>query len=108
MYKHQINNMSRKVCESLGYDPVEDVEQFIKIQEALQGFWTDKIAVTWTTSDIHTAVKSACNSRPLTEIEAQEVLQQILEDADAQTGVNWETLFGAVRNYCHREGIPYK
>jgi len=53
----------------------------------LEAFWSDKIAIVWTTQDVHRAANE--RELALTEEEARHVLQRMLDRHDAQYGLKW-------------------
>lgn len=55
-------------------------------EAALKAAWRGQIALSWTVND----VLGACPG--LTEEEAEEVLEEILERHDASVGVNWDVI----------------
>ena len=58
-----------------------------KAREQLEKFWSDKIAVVWTTQDVHRAANE--RELALTEEQARHVLQRLLDRHDAQYGLKW-------------------
>jgi len=110
MYSHQISDMAKKLTEALekrwsGTGPplTEDV-----ITNVLVAYWYDKLAVTWTIEDVKWLAKERTLARKLSDFEAKEILEQLKRDYDASTGINWDIIEEAIRNYCHAEGITYK
>jgi len=58
-----------------------------KAKERLEKFWSDKIAIVWTTADVHRAANE--RGLALTEEEARHVLQRLLDRHDSQYGLKW-------------------
>jgi len=87
MYLHEIQDM-RKFLLAKGV-LVAGEEWFVP---AMQEYWSDKIAIVWTTDDVHFAVNQ--HHQAVSEEVAQQALQSALDHHDAEYGVTWITLAG--------------
>lgn len=85
MYNFHITDMAEAVATRLGLDG--DGRQ--AAQDALAGYWGDKIAITWTIEDIRSCRKD------ISDDDAMEALQTVLHGHDATLGVTWDTLVAA-------------
>lgn len=86
IHDHHIDEMTRAIAaavEARGDRPVLGV-----VREALEAYWTDVGADTWTTND----VLQECPA--LTKDQARTVLAEACTDVDATVGVSWETISG--------------
>jgi len=57
---------------------------------SLEEYWIDRMAVVWTTEDVHRQL----NQRGLVmdDDRAVQILGQLLDDHDANHGINWNTI----------------
>jgi hypothetical protein len=63
----------------------------------LQRYWEDKIAAVWQVDDL---LESALNvGKPITRVDAVEVLKDLFEGHDAELGITWTTLEVALQEY---------
>ena len=88
MYEH-IKDMASSLIEA---GLATDQEQ---IKLVLSQYWADKVAVVWTTEDVHAAQDDFNEDEQissLTEEQAQTVLQKAFEKHDASEGITWEDL----------------
>jgi len=98
MYNHHIDDMVDAITESIDNNIDAISNGFINkkvlrktVRKALQDYWDDKIALVWNTKDvIDVAIK---NGRLINEEQAKEVLGSVLDNHDANVGVNWDVLF---------------
>lgn len=67
------------------------------ITEALQGYWKDKVADIWNTTDV--IEYAAQEGYTVNEEQAIEVLELFFNDFDANSGLNWNTLHFAWSQY---------
>jgi hypothetical protein len=81
MYPHHIDEMVELIHAAL----VEHANFHEGIRSALESYWADKIAIVWDVDD----VQNACPG--LTDEQAAEVLQAVLDHEDAAVGVTWES-----------------
>jgi hypothetical protein len=79
MHQHTIKGMLRALRPML--------KDNIAAQQRLERYWLDKIAIVWTTEDVHRAANE--RELALTEEEATHVLQRLLDRHDAQYGLKW-------------------
>jgi hypothetical protein len=65
-----------------------------KARDLLQQYWLNKIALIWTTENVH----QAANEREtvLTENEAQEILTNLHQLHNPQYGLQWKDLYEAI------------
>ncbi len=88
MYEH-IKDMASSLIEA---GLATDQEQ---IELVLSQYWADKVAVVWTTDDVH-SVQDDFNedeqTSSLSEEQAQTVLQRAFEKHDASEGITWDSL----------------
>lgn len=61
-----------------------------KAQGLLQQYWSDKIAIIWTTQDVHRAANE--RNTVLTEEEARTALTDLHRHHDKQLGLRWKDL----------------
>jgi len=58
-----------------------------KAEQGLKKYWADKIALIWTTQQVHRAANE--KEIVLTETEARELLNELLENYNPQYGLEW-------------------
>ena len=89
MYEHHIKNMATSLVEAgLAIDHQQ-------VELVLAAYWADKVAVVWTTEDVHSVQDDFDEDEQtssLTEEQAQAVLQRAFDKHDASEGVTWEDL----------------
>ena len=88
MYEH-IKGMAASL-ETAGL--ATDGEQ---VQLVLAAYWADKVAVVWTTEDVHSVQDDFDDEEQtssLTEEQAQIILQKAFDKHDASEGITWEDL----------------
>ena len=61
-----------------------------KAEHLLNEYWADKIALVWTSKEVHRAANEV--RTVLTEAEAREILGDLHHNYDAQYGLKWETV----------------
>lgn len=94
MYSFHIEDMTRKVASAIG--DFSD-EGHAKIHKAIDGYWKDKIALTWSVGDVfHIAEKHHVE---VTYDQARAILQRVLNEWDAEVGVNWDVLWSFTEEY---------
>lgn len=66
-----------------------------KAREQLERYWSDKIALIWTNEDVH----RAANEREivLTEKEARQVLTNLHQHHNKQTGLQWADVIEVIQ-----------
>ncbi|PSB29622.1 hypothetical protein [Chlorogloea sp. CCALA 695] len=67
-----------------------------QVEQALAQYWADKVAVVWTTEDVH-AVQEDFDDEDketfsLSEEQAKSVLQKAFDKHDPEVGITWESL----------------
>ena len=67
-----------------------------KAEAVLRNYWSDKIAIIWTTENVHRAANERENV--LTEEEARTILTELHEHHNAQYGLQWKDLYDAIEN----------
>lgn len=79
---------------NLIYELLQQLKPAIKSQRQvrplLEQFWSDKIALVWTTAHVHRAANE--QKTVLTEAEAWKILQTLDADYDQQYGLKWQDL----------------
>ena len=60
----------------------------------LERYWSDKIAIIWSTQDVHRAANE--RETVLTEKEARETLRDLFEHHNPQYGLQWKDLYEAI------------
>ncbi len=89
MYDHHIHAMAASLLEA---GLATDYQQ---VQSVLAQYWADKVAVVWTTDDVHSIQddfdEDICSSS-LSEDQAIDVLQEAFNSYDANEGITWEGL----------------
>ena len=66
-----------------------------KAEQLLTDYWADKIALLWTTKDVHRAANE--KATVLTEVNAREILNNLHHNYDAQYGLEWRDVSEAVK-----------
>jgi hypothetical protein len=61
-----------------------------RAKKRLERYWSDKIAILWTTEDIHRAANE--RELALTEQEARGLLRDLFDHHNAQYGLKWEDI----------------
>ena len=86
---HHIQDMARGLVEA---GLATDQKQ---VELVLQKYWEDKVAVVWTSVDVH-AVQDDFDedneTSSLSNEQAQSVLQRAFDKHDANEGITWESL----------------
>jgi hypothetical protein len=67
-----------------------------KAEALLRRYWSDKIAIIWSTEDVHRAANE--RETVLTEEEAWKILSDLHEHHNAQYGLQWKDLYEAIEN----------
>lgn len=67
-----------------------------KAHDLLDHYWQDKIALVWTTRDVHRAANE--KNTVLTEPEAREVLSDLLLHYNPQYGLRWSDVTDSIEN----------
>jgi hypothetical protein len=67
-----------------------------KAEALLRGYWSDKIAIIWSTDDVHRAANE--HETVLTKEEARSILTELHEHHNAQYGLQWKDLYDAIEN----------
>ena len=89
MYDHHIKCMAASLVEAGLATNGEQVEL------VLSRYWADKVAVVWTTEDVHSVQDNFDEDEQtfsLSEEQAQSILQKAFEKHDAEQGITWEDL----------------
>lgn len=66
-----------------------------KAEQLLTEYWADKIALLWTTKDVHRAANEA--RTVLTEEQARAILRSLHDNYHAQYGLEWRDVSEAIR-----------
>ena len=86
---HHIQEMAKGLIEA-GLAPDGQ-----KVELVLAAYWADKVAVVWTTEDVHSVQDDFDEDEQtssLTEEQAQAVLQKAFDKHDASEGITCESL----------------
>ena len=89
MYDHHIQEMASSLVEA---GLATDCQQ---VELVLAAYWADKVAVVWTTEDVHSVQDDFDEDKEtssLTAEQAQSVLQKAFDKHDATQGITWESL----------------
>ncbi len=86
---HHIQDMATSLVEA---GLTTDQKQ---VELILSQYWTDKVAVVWTSEDVHSVQddfdEDVCSSS-ITEEQAESILQRAFDKHDASVGITWESL----------------
>ena len=66
-----------------------------QVELVLSQYWVDKVAVVWTTEDVHSVQDDFDENEQtssLSEEQAQSILQKAFDKHDAEQGITWEDL----------------
>jgi hypothetical protein len=96
MYDSQIAYMTDLVTKALNMDLTDS--KVDKIKKALQDYWADKIAITWSISDI----ASLDCAEGLSDADLHNILESLFDNLDCSVGITWETIETAVNEYKSR------
>ena len=66
-----------------------------KAEQLLAGYWADRIALVWTTKDIHRAANES--KTVLTEQQARTILHNLHQQHNPQYGLRWSDLIEAIQ-----------
>jgi hypothetical protein len=95
MYDHRLRDMARDITEKLNGKKITD-NDYDLIHAILEKYWADKIAIVWGIKDVFVIIDRLNEeSKPiiqLTDEEAKEILDDVLENMDCEYGVTWETI----------------
>lgn len=69
-------------------------EEAVWALNTLKDHFSNRIAIVWTTGDVHTEAESM--GVDLTEEQARDILQRVEASHDANIGLNWEQIHGAI------------
>ena len=89
MYEHHIKDMATSLVEAGLAINCQQVEL------VLAAYWADKVAVVWTTEDVHAVQEDFDEDKKtssLSEEQAQNILQKAFDKHDAEQGITWESL----------------
>ena len=89
MYEHHIKDMATSLVEA---GLATDGQQ---VELVLAAYWADKVAVVWTTEDVHSVQDDFDENEQTSSLsneQAQSVLQKAFDKHDASEGITWEDL----------------
>lgn len=89
MYDHHLHAMAASLVEA---GLATDCQQ---VELVLAQYWADKVAVIWTTDDVHSIQDDYDEdtfSSSLSEEQAVNVLLEAFNSHDAEQGITWESL----------------
>jgi ClpP class serine protease len=84
MHSYQVS----KMVQQLQKDGLILKSEIKDAENSLKEYWENKIAITWSVEDIMDRARDISIS--ITEDQAKEILQQVLNRHDASIGVNWD------------------
>ena len=89
MHQHHLDDMVQRL------QPVLKDTQRAKV--ILQRYWRLRMALVWEVADVHRAANE--RDRAMTDREANDVLQTLLNQPNAQYGIKWEDLWAYIELY---------
>ena len=98
MFTHEKDKLTDLIAEELGFDTPENFAVFPeqlkedkeRIRKAIDKYFEDKIAITWSIEDVICLAEE--DGLEITDDEALDVLHSCLHKHDANEGINWNTL----------------
>ena len=93
MYASQLESMTELVAKALDISIVDP--RFDKIRAALNKYWEDKFAITWTINDI----ASLDCADGLSDKDLLNILNDLGDNLDSSVGVTWDAIETAVHEY---------
>jgi len=97
MYEHHIIDMIEVLTENGVIADSEKTKE--RAKEALDRYWTDRIAIVWHFSDIIDRAEEI--GEDITENQALNVLEWLLQEHDANDGINWDVIDTALYKITH-------
>ena len=88
MHEHNIVEMLHVLAPS--------VKSRKKAEALLRSYWSDKMAIIWSTKDVHRAANE--RETVLTEEEARTILTDLHQHHNAQYGLQWKDIYEAIEN----------
>ena len=87
MYSHHLRDMLNLLASKhlIADDKIDEGMVILK------GYWTDRIAVSWSAQDMIDRAKSQFGRR-ISKKKACEILQDILSHHDCEYGITWDTI----------------
>jgi hypothetical protein len=67
-----------------------------KAEALLRNYWSDKMAIIWSTEDVHRSANE--RETVLTQEEARTILTDLHQHHNAQYGLQWKDLYDAIEN----------
>jgi len=95
MFDVHINGMAKALRDSGVIQGVGIMD--LAVKEVLRGYWQEKIALVWTTDDVKDMAQDL--EIPITDEQAQEVLDSVLHHHDPTYGVRWDTIASAIEQW---------
>jgi hypothetical protein len=89
MYDRHLQEMARGLVEA-GL-----ATEGQKVELVLFQYWADKVAVVWTTEDVHSIqddFDAETGKSSLSDEQALEILLSVFENHDCNNGITWESL----------------
>lgn len=89
MYHHYVQEMAASLEEA---GLVQDAQA---AENVLSQCWANKVAVVWTTEDVHSIQKDfdpETEKSSLSDEQAQEILLLVFDNHDCNNGISWESL----------------
>ncbi|MFZ5903190.1 MAG: hypothetical protein ACOYZ8_06545 [Chloroflexota bacterium] len=90
MYDYMIEEMADAIARELRVDNNDALR-------VLHQYWEDKIAHVWQVDNVLGCAMNA--GKPITRVDALELLHEIFEDLDSELGITWGTLEVELQEY---------
>ena len=84
MYNHHLKRMT-EVLANAGL-----LDKKANALKVLMDYWDDKIALIWSTEDVISRAKE--KGQTISEEEARDILQSVLQHHDCTIGITWDTI----------------
>ena len=97
MHEHHIEDMIEALTENGVIEDSKEAKEQAK--EVLDCYWTDRIAVVWHVCDIVDRAEEI--GEDITENQALNVLEWLLQEHDANDGINWDVIDSALYKVTH-------
>lgn len=97
MNEHEINHMANSIYAAMAQNPKARI--FPKeIKRALKKYWQNKAAIIWSVDDILNFAKEM-DYEDFCYEDAIEVLDSVIKNHDAEYGLNWDIIEGAIHHH---------
>ena len=98
MYNTNIEEMTTAILSSFDKEACCNVLPLNAkeiIQKALEQYWSDKVAIIWSIDDVFS--KADEMEIKLTDEEAEDILNELLDDHDCSRGITWDNIEETIR-----------